>query len=138
MALWRHDPEKRQKEPAGKRDQGTPKGPRKADAGPKGEALSKLPPRSPAKTPALVGHLMEKTMTTSTDDILKRMESAKKTFKETLMYYGKIDEASAEIVMRYYLDKKLAKIDIGIGRVNVKNGALLDKTIIDNVVASLA
>lgn len=77
-------------------------------------------------------------MTTSADDILKRMDNAKKVFKATLMHYGGINEAQAEVVMRYYLDKKLAKIDIGIGRVNVKNGALLDKIIINNVVASLA
>lgn len=68
----------------------------------------------------------------SVNDVIARMESAKREFKRTLVELSGCSEDDAERVMRFYLAKKLAKIDIGIGRINVKNGALLDRDIILN------
>lgn len=63
-------------------------------------------------------------------DMLSRGERAKAEFVETLQQYGGIDGATATRVMGVYLQERIARIDYGIGRVNVKHGAFLDRDVI--------
>lgn len=59
-----------------------------------------------------------------------RMRRARSDFAETLMRLGAVDQATADRLTDFYLKKKLAKMDTGIGRISVKHGAYLDRDVI--------
>jgi hypothetical protein len=61
----------------------------------------------------------------------KRMADAELNFIETLKELGKITQEQAEKVFDYYLKHKLIKRDVAMGKYNVKNGAYLDKEVIE-------
>lgn len=74
-------------------------------------------------------------MTKSFQAIAQRMDNAKVNFIETLMNLGGISKDEARKVMELYLKNKLARIDTGIGRIQVKHGAFLDREVILRAVA---
>jgi len=74
-------------------------------------------------------------MQSSFDDTARRAASAHANFVEVLAELGDIDEAAAHKVKNLYLRHRLAKLDIGIGRISVKHGALLDRDVIRRAVA---
>lgn len=74
-------------------------------------------------------------MRKSFEDIATRIVNAENDFAETLMSFGKVDEATARKITAFYLKKKLAKLDVGIGRISVKHGAYLDARAIANAAA---
>lgn len=59
-----------------------------------------------------------------------RADNAERQFIECLCEAGEITETEARKVADLYFKNKLAKIDYGIGHVNVKHGALYDKDVI--------
>ena len=68
-------------------------------------------------------------------DMAKRAEIAHANFIETLTRLGEIDEPAAHKVKNLYLRHRIAKLDLGIGRINVKHGAFLDRDVIRRAVA---
>ena len=70
------------------------------------------------------------TKTSPFRDIGIRVANAESAFIETLVALGGITEAEAVKVMAYYLKHKLAKLSIGVGAINVKHGAFLDRDVI--------
>lgn len=56
--------------------------------------------------------------------MLQRGENAKASFVECAMRDG-LTERDALDAMSYLLKQKLARVDYGVGRINVKHGALL-------------
>ena len=69
-------------------------------------------------------------MQESFKNIARRAVNAENEFIESLQRLGGITEDQATLVMNYYLKHRIAKIDHGIGRVNVKHGAFLDRDVI--------
>lgn len=59
--------------------------------------------------------------------MLQRGENARREFCSTVQRIAGLTDDEARHVLDVYLKLKLAKIDFGIGRVNVKHGALLDR-----------
>ncbi len=74
-------------------------------------------------------------MTSLFADIAHRIDNAHEDFTETLIRLGEFDREDAIKVKNLYLAKKLAKIDIGIGRINVKHGAYLDQDVLTRALA---
>ncbi len=74
-------------------------------------------------------------MTSLFTDIAHRIDNAHEDFTETLIRCGEFDREDAIKVKNLYLAKKLAKIDIGIGRINVKHGAYLDQDVLTRALA---
>lgn len=66
----------------------------------------------------------------------QRAVNAEAAFIESLMFHGDISEAAATKVASYYLREGIAKVDYGIGRVNIKHGAFLDKAVIRRALAA--
>jgi hypothetical protein len=60
----------------------------------------------------------------------KRLADAELNFIQNLKDLGEINQEEAEKVFDYYLKHKLIKRDMAIGRYIVKNGAYLDKEVI--------
>ncbi len=63
-----------------------------------------------------------------------RIENAHEGFTETLMHWGGISKADALKVKSFYLKNKIAKLDTGIGRISVKHGVYLEKSVIKDAV----
>ncbi len=63
-----------------------------------------------------------------------RIENAHENFTETLMHWGAINKADAIAVKGFYLKNKVAKLDTGIGRISVKHGVYLEKSVIKDAV----
>ena len=74
-------------------------------------------------------------MTNLFTDIAHRIDNAHNDFTETLIRLGEFNREDAIKVKNLYLAKKLAKIDIGIGRINVKHGAYLDQDVLIRALA---
>ena len=64
-----------------------------------------------------------------------RIENAKAGFAQNLIEHHGLSKADAERVTGYYLKEKIAKIDVGIGRMSVKHGAFLDPDVIARAVS---
>lgn len=60
-------------------------------------------------------------------DMAFREVAAKEQFARTLQEIAGVDEITAHTLTNWYLRKKLAKLDRGIGRVTVVHGAFLDR-----------
>jgi hypothetical protein len=71
-------------------------------------------------------------MRKSFEAIAFRIVDAENNFAETLMNLGGVDETTARKITALYLKKKLAKLDVGNGRIHVKHGAFLDARAIAN------
>jgi hypothetical protein len=67
-------------------------------------------------------------------DMLTRIENAHQDFVETIKRCGDISRDDAIKVKAFYLKKRLAKIDTGIGRISVKHGAYLEADVIRRAV----
>ncbi len=67
-----------------------------------------------------------------------RIENAHENFVETLMTWGEIPRADAIAVKGFYLKHRIAKLDTGIGRIGVKHGVYLEKSVIKNAVREAA
>ncbi len=63
-----------------------------------------------------------------------RIENAHENFTETLMRLGGINKVEAAKVKSFYLKNKIAKLDTGIGRISVKHGVYLEKSVIKDAV----
>lgn len=66
--------------------------------------------------------------------VAQRVVNAENDFIEVLMNLGGISHADAVKAMGTMLRLKVAKLDPGIGRINVKNGAYLDRDVIRRAV----
>jgi len=66
--------------------------------------------------------------------VAQRVVNAENDFIEVLMNLGGISHADAAKAMGTMLRLKVAKLDPGIGRINVKNGAYLDRDVIRRAV----
>ena len=66
----------------------------------------------------------------SVDDVLHRMKVARRNFAESLVELGGVSAEVADKLVDLYLKKRWAKLSIGIGRINVKHGAFLDRDVI--------
>lgn len=64
--------------------------------------------------------------------MLQRGENARRSFCAMVQERADLTDDEAQHVLDVYLKLKVAKIDFGIGRVNVKHGALLDRETIKN------
>ena len=62
--------------------------------------------------------------------IAQRGVNAVEAFVEDIMAAGGMDREDAGKVADFYLANKIAKIDYGIGRVNVKHGAYWDADVL--------
>jgi len=62
--------------------------------------------------------------------MFSRIETAHTNFEDYLMEQANISRDDAKAVTAFYLKKKLAKVDAGIGRINVKHGGFLDPEVI--------
>lgn len=60
-------------------------------------------------------------------DMALRECNAKEEFARTLQQIAGVNEITAATLTNWYLRKKLAKLDRGIGRVTVIHGAFLDR-----------
>lgn len=70
-------------------------------------------------------------------DIARRIVEGDRNFAETLAERGGLDAATATRLVAFYLKHKLAKRQLGIGRISVVHGALLNPQTISNLVASM-
>ena len=66
--------------------------------------------------------------------MFQRIENAHQGFIETLQRCGNISRDDAIKVKAYYLKHRLAKLDTGVGVINVKHGAYLDNDVIHRAV----
>ena len=66
--------------------------------------------------------------------MFQRIENAHQGFIETLQRCGNISQEDATKVKTLYLKHRLAKLDTGVGVINVKHGAYLDKDVIRRAV----
>ena len=69
-------------------------------------------------------------MQQSFKDMAQRIENAEKAFREVVQQTTGCDEAAANKVLRLYVKERLAKVDVGIGAVQVKHGALLGRDVL--------
>ena len=60
----------------------------------------------------------------------QRAVNAEESFIDDLQQLGHISEAEAVKVMRLYLKEKIARMDYGVGRIQIKHGQFLDKDVI--------
>lgn len=61
------------------------------------------------------------------EQMAPRIAAAYANFTETLATFGQIEEAKAAPLARWYVKKRLAKLDPVMGRITVKHGGYLDK-----------
>jgi hypothetical protein len=66
----------------------------------------------------------------SVEDVHARIQSARRNFATSLVELGGVSQEIAERLTELYLDKRWAKLSIGIGQISVKHGALLDRDVI--------
>lgn len=66
--------------------------------------------------------------------MFQRIENAHESFVETLQRCGDISRADAIKVKTLYLKHRLAKLDTGVGVINVKHGAYLEPDVIRRAV----
>lgn len=69
-------------------------------------------------------------MQKSFEAIAQRAANAESAFIDALQANNGITREDASRVLTYYLKHRIAKIDHGIGHVNVKHGAFLDQDVI--------
>lgn len=62
--------------------------------------------------------------------IFTRIRLAHRNFAEILAAETGLDIVTSERLTDFYLRKKLAKIDAGIGRISVRHGGLLNRDVI--------
>lgn len=67
--------------------------------------------------------------------VAQRIVNAENNFIEVVMELSGCTKAEAEKVLSVYRKLKMVKIDLGIGRINVKHGAYLDFDVIQNAIA---
>lgn len=65
-------------------------------------------------------------MTNSFQDMATRAVNAENSFVADIMEIAEITEEEGHKVLALYLKEKIAKMDYGIGRVQIKHGAFLD------------
>ena len=75
-------------------------------------------------------------MKTSFDNMRDREINARRNFVNQLIEIADISQDDAQRVCSFYLDHKLAKMDYGIGRIQVLYGSYLDKSAILGAVAA--
>lgn len=69
-------------------------------------------------------------MRKSFEAMAQRAVNAENAFVVELIRAGGISETDAVKVMNLYLKEKIAKLDYGIGRINVKHGAFWERDVI--------
>ncbi len=74
-------------------------------------------------------------MQASFRDMATRADNAVIQFVENIMESGGIGKADAKLVAGLYFKERLAKIDYGIGHVQVKHGAFYDADVIRRALA---
>ena len=67
-------------------------------------------------------------------DMATRVESAYREFEASLRELGGLTEAQARTVTRFYLKKRLAKLDPISGTIRVRHGAYLDMDVLQRAV----
>lgn len=70
-------------------------------------------------------------------DMAQRIVNAEDGFIESVQHIAGCTADDAHQVMAYYLKHKLAKLDIGIGRISVKHGAYLDKPVLQRAISQI-
>ena len=70
------------------------------------------------------------------DDMKTRIVNAENELIEILREYGAGD--AAEAVAAFYIQEKIVRLDVNIGRYNFVNGAYLDADVIERAVAIAA
>ena len=75
-------------------------------------------------------------MRQSFKDMAAREAHARDSFVADLAKLGEISEAAAVKVASLYLREGIAKMDYGIGRIQIKHGAFLDKGVIQRAVSA--
>lgn len=70
-----------------------------------------------------------------TEQIATRLVNAENSFIEEVCEQFDKTEAEAEKILAVFLKLKVAKLDIGIGRVQLKHGALWDIEVMNNTLA---
>lgn len=66
--------------------------------------------------------------------VFARVDQAYVNFATLLTEIAGLDQDTAKRLTQFYVKKKLAKVDTGIGRINVKHGGYLDKEAIGRAV----
>ena len=67
-------------------------------------------------------------------NMLTRIDGAHRAFIEVIEEAGSVSREDATKVKDFYLKNRLAKLDSGIGRINVTHGAYLDADVIQRAV----
>lgn len=70
--------------------------------------------------------------------MMTREENARASFCDIAMSIIDCTEDEARDILAFYLREKLARIDYGVGRVNVKHGGLLDDDTLQLVLSELS
>lgn len=82
------------------------------------------------------GTTMASTMSKGTKAMAERMVRAEESFLDVLVDLGGISRDEAERVLAYYRKHRLVKMDAVNGRMDVSNGAFLERDVIRRAVTA--
>lgn len=73
----------------------------------------------------------------SVTDYITRLQNARRNFALSLVELGGIEQSTADKLVDWYLDNKLAKLDANIGRISVRHGMYLDRDVIQRAASQV-